>query len=507
MGSFSQRLKAMDIYRRIPKDLTEATLAGGSISLVAMGLCAFLFFVNLWGFFTVETITHVHVDHSQDGLFRMNFNITFDKLSCEYASVDLKNKIGGNRENIHDKSVHKFSTDGSNTWQGYASKKDTKVHLYDGTNKDHYGNKQFAIELSADDFDRMTHEYHAVIVDFHAPWCIHCRNLAPIYQHAAEIVKQKSPSLGIRFGTHDTKNGVMLATVDCTTAANRELCRSNGIQAFPSIHVFREGTDQHAGQSELHESYHGDRTADKLAEFALKVFKEVADEYAKGSDDAKLAMGEGTDADSDGQRDSLVRTKGCRIEGYVMLARVPGQLIIRPHSTGAQFDTGLVNMSHSISHLSFGIRDALQTQPLKLGDMDGAYADMLGSASHADKRWLMEVSSLMAGNTRYTSETEHVTHEHYLKVVSTDYRPIAGKTYQTYEYATNTNQYKEPDKTPTVRIHYDLSPLRVVSKEVRKSFFEWFTSMCAIVGGVYTFSSLVENTVNTVSKVVNKKKH
>ena len=87
MGSFSQRLKAMDIYRRIPKDLTEATLAGGSISLVAMGLCAFLFFVNLWGFFTVETITHVHVDHSQDGLFRMNFNITFDKLSCEYASV------------------------------------------------------------------------------------------------------------------------------------------------------------------------------------------------------------------------------------------------------------------------------------------------------------------------------------------------------------------------------------------------------------------------------------
>ena len=31
MGTFSQRLKAMDIYRRIPKDLTEATLAGGSI--------------------------------------------------------------------------------------------------------------------------------------------------------------------------------------------------------------------------------------------------------------------------------------------------------------------------------------------------------------------------------------------------------------------------------------------------------------------------------------------
>ena len=87
MGTFANRLKAMDIYRRIPKDLTEATLAGGSISLISMGLCLFLFCVNLYGFFDVETITHVHVDHSQDGLFRMNFNITLPKLSCEYAAV------------------------------------------------------------------------------------------------------------------------------------------------------------------------------------------------------------------------------------------------------------------------------------------------------------------------------------------------------------------------------------------------------------------------------------
>ena len=38
MGTFSQRLKSMDIYRRIPKDLTEATLAGGSISISTISL-------------------------------------------------------------------------------------------------------------------------------------------------------------------------------------------------------------------------------------------------------------------------------------------------------------------------------------------------------------------------------------------------------------------------------------------------------------------------------------
>ena len=112
-------------------------------------------------------------------------------------------------------------------------------------------------------------------------------------------------------------------------------------------------------------------------------------------------------------------------------ARVPGQLIIRPHSTGAQFDTGLVNMTHSINHLSFGIRDALQTKPLSLTDMDGAYAEALNTATHNDKRWLMEVATTVAAPKPYVSESEHITHEHYLKVVSTDYRSLGNHQYQT----------------------------------------------------------------------------
>ena len=117
----------------------------------------------------------------------------------------------------------------------------------------------------------------------------------------------------------------------------------------------------------------------------------------------------------------------------------------------------------------------------------------------------MEVASETGKVKPYMSESEHVTHEHYLKVVSTDYKGIGGQKYATYEYATNTNQYKEPDKVPMIRIHYDLSPLRIVSKEIRKSFFEWFTSMCAIVGGVYTFSVLVEGVMHTVGQTINKK--
>ena len=38
----------------------------------------------------------------------------------------------------------------------------------------------FAVKLDADSFQRHLDEYEVMIVDFHAPWCIHCQRLAPI---------------------------------------------------------------------------------------------------------------------------------------------------------------------------------------------------------------------------------------------------------------------------------------------------------------------------------------
>ena len=56
-----------------------------------------------------------------------------------------------------------------------------------------------------------------------------------------------------------------------------------------------------------------------------------------------------------------------------------------------------------------------------------------------------------------------------------------------------------------VAIHYDLSPMRVLQKEVSKTFLEWFTSMCAVVGGLYTFSMIFEGITSKVLGGVNKK--
>jgi hypothetical protein len=168
-------LKSLDIYRRIPKDLTESSVVGGATSIVACVVLVLLFILQMRQFMGTEIKTHIVIDHSEDGILQVNFNVTLPGLSCEFASIDLLNVIGGKREDIKDRSVHKFSLDG--TWQGFASK-DQTLHTYSGTDKDHYGNRRHALELVGQgQLNDAVNEYEAMIVDFHAPWCSHCRAL------------------------------------------------------------------------------------------------------------------------------------------------------------------------------------------------------------------------------------------------------------------------------------------------------------------------------------------
>ena len=110
-----------------------------------------------------------------------------------------------------------------------------------------------------------------ILVDFHAPWCSHCQRLAPIYEHAAHLVQQNSQK---GLDAHN-KHSVALGTFDCTEKANIPICRKNHIQAYPTILVFRKSANKAIGKTfsghEVHESYHGQRSAESISAFALKV--------------------------------------------------------------------------------------------------------------------------------------------------------------------------------------------------------------------------------------------
>ncbi|XP_051545976.1 protein disulfide-isomerase A3-like [Myxocyprinus asiaticus] len=100
------------------------------------------------------------------------------------------------------------------------------------------------LEFTDDDFDSRIEDHELILVEFFAPWCGHCKRLAPEYEAAATRLK------GI----------VSLAKVDCT--ANSNVCSKYGVSGYPTLKIFRDGEDSG--------SYDGPRTADGIVSHLKK---------------------------------------------------------------------------------------------------------------------------------------------------------------------------------------------------------------------------------------------
>ena len=68
-GGFASRLRAADIYRRIPKDLTESTVLGAVLSLLSLAAIVVLFTLNLKSMF--DGAVHLFLSHRRDPCLRL----------------------------------------------------------------------------------------------------------------------------------------------------------------------------------------------------------------------------------------------------------------------------------------------------------------------------------------------------------------------------------------------------------------------------------------------------
>jgi len=294
---------------------------------------------------------------------------------------------------------------------------------------------------------------------------------------------------------------VMIAKVDCVI--HQTICGENYIQAFPTLRLFVDG--KHA------DDYHGHRTVIEMADWLAQ--KEAKHDYDLDASDAATtlaAQAARRRMDMDGDEKKWfeeIKDKrhkgqhlsndnwnedehpGCQVVGSLMLDRVPGNFHIQARSNHHNLVPHMTNVSHIVHELSVG--DPLSRR-------------LISSGKVVLPEPVKDKFSPMDSNIYITHEY-HQAYHHYLKVITTDIEGLVsyrGRQLKAYQIIYSSQQaLYDKDKVPEAKFIYDFAPIAVNYKMEGRHWYDYLTSLMAIVGGSFTMVGMMESGINAaVSK-------
>jgi thiol-disulfide isomerase/thioredoxin len=310
-----------------------------------------------------------------------------------------------------------------------------------------------AIALSSESLAEFLKTNQDAWVDFFAPWCVWCQRLSPTWELFARKVSEKNINLGV-------------GKVDCV--AHAQLCKDERILAFPTLRWYNH-------EKAVLPDYKGDRTVEAFMDYANN------------------KAGEGHhDADDDDEEHGEWHHPGCMITGRVMVNRVPGNVHIQAKSIHHEIHSAMTNLTHRVNDLSFG--------------------QASGPPGHIMHNY-PQIQSIPEKFRKYTNPLHdkhfptyeyHQAFHHHLKVITTHLDSLGGffsqesVLYQILEQS-QLVLYTEVN-VPEVRFLFDLSPMGVYITNEGRRWYEYLTTLLAIIGGTYTTLGLINATLLNIFK-------
>ncbi|CAH3015328.1 unnamed protein product [Porites evermanni] len=179
-----------------------------------------------------ELVTIAKVDCTKETPLCAKQNIrAYPTLKLYYDQGEIKRYNGKRRMNDLKAFVDKFA--------GTSEKESESADTAEADNG--------LYTLTSENFDKHV-EIGLHFIKFYAPWCSHCRKLAPTWKALAEY--------------HKDNMDITIAKIDCTTEGKK--CTEHKIHAFPSLKLFKDGREV--------DSYEGSRSLDDLKNYlTLKI--------------------------------------------------------------------------------------------------------------------------------------------------------------------------------------------------------------------------------------------
>jgi hypothetical protein len=287
---------------------------------------------------------------------------------------------------------------------------------------------------------------------------------------------------------------VMVAKVDCVL--HKELCQQERIMAYPTLRLFVDGVRWKGGD------YRGDRTVVRLADYLQQVEDlHKSDTNNEGSKKVQMAHQAakermGTEDISDEEHEWSEKIKrhrqrlhnswvdeehpGCQLTGHLMIDRVPGNFHIQARSAHHDMVPHMTNVSHVIHHLSLG-------EPIAERLVEQGKVKLPESAKTKIKP--------MDGNA-YVTKDLHEGFHHYLKVITTNVEglKIGRKDLKAYQVLQSSQlAFYRTDVVPEAKFIYDMSPISVSYRTSSRRWYDYLTSLFAIIGGTFTICGMLES--------------